>query len=637
MKRALFFNILICCFPVSMLCSCVGAYIGGAPSPYYQARATAARTQTGIATVLEIHNGKNDDYTRLSFYEGGIERTIRVNYCIDGSAYRVGDKLAIQYDPLNLYNVKVLMDQPYFAPGELPDTTEGVIHSINNKISFTILYKTFDPVDSLDVNMMMKTRYFSQGILDTSIIKLNCVYKILYNKYKISDTWAEILFTQIKDSSHQELNRYLYGGLGMLSAGNPIASIADLNRCILMDPGNAYYFFQRAKAYENVHENEKALEDFSKYIQMVPDDQRGYQRRAAIYFQEKKYEEAQKDVNTLFSLNDESAEAYYLQGVLYYHKEEYQKAIDSYTRALELSTGKQREVYYYDRAVAREKLMGGSNEQSRKDYLMAGKAAELFDEAALHGHRIHAGDLHYNEHSVYVTFTSDNTLSSYSDLNSHMRGELVLPATSGGIPVLNDDHFLLNTAHRSSAISKGLVSLEVGGFKRFYVRLETGATFNNGIGSPGSLRATLGFNIKLTKNDFIIIRPELGCTYQNRRIHLADIPFGGYSLINIKGHNFHRDSHSDAVTISFRENVLNFSPALGVWLFPYSSKVVLRLSGGYNWCVFQNYSIFASCYKNHLRENLNDVNITFSNTNGQKSNFFHYQGLFAAIGIGVRI
>jgi tetratricopeptide (TPR) repeat protein len=639
MKKRLFLNIIICCFLIPMLCSCMASYIVSNPSSYNEAKVTAARTHRAIATVGDSYHGKYYSYTRLSIYSGGSPRTFQVDYCIDGSAYQKGDKLAIQYDPKNLSNVRLLMDQPYFAPGDLPDTTEGIVQALYDKSSCKILYKVYDSSDSFDVEMRGKTRFLNQEMFDTSSIKLNCVYKILYNKKNIRSTNAEILFKEVKDDSHTELNKHLYGAMYMLTEGNPIVAIADLNHCIQLDPYNPYYFFQRAKAHGNVHENEKALEDFNKYIQLVPDDKRGYQRRAGVYIQTKKYEEAQKDVNTLFSLNDESGEADYLQGVIYYHKKEYKKAIESYTKALALCKGKQKEVYYYDRAVAREKLIGKNNQQSKRDYLMARKTADQYDEPVLHGHHTHTGDLHYNDHSVYWTITSDNsfsTLGSYSSLNSHMQGTLIYPVAIDGTPKVYEDKFSLNTTRTSSAFSLGVLSIEGGGFKRFYGRMESGFSLNNGKGSPWNLRGAFGYNIKMTKKDFIIIRPELGCTYQNRQIVLDAIKFNGASTVNVMGHNFHHDGTADEVDISFRENVFNFSPALGIWLFPYKTKFVLRLSGGYNWCFSQNYSIYAKSYKDHLRERLENTNITISNTNGQNSNFFRYQGLFVSVSVGGR-
>jgi tetratricopeptide (TPR) repeat protein len=639
-ERGLLLNILFSIVIACVFSSCVGLFIGG-PN-YTGTKATAARTQQAIATVIDYYQSKNSSYTKITFDKGGTTWTVRLNYCIDHSAYDRGDKLFIEYDPYNLANVKLLYDRPYFEPGDLPDTTEGMIHSVYNdsiyKSYVFVIYKRFEPSDSFDVEIMRKTRYFSQKMFDTLKIKENYVYKILYNKNKTSSTWCEVLFTEIKDSSHPRLNRHLYGALDRLTNANPITAIGDLNYCIMLDPGNPYYFFQRAKAHENVRENENALEDINKYIQMVPNDKRGYVRRAGLYIMKSRYDEAQKDVNKLFSLDEESGEAHYLQGDIYYHKKEYQKAIDAYSRALHFGTGKQREVYYYDRALAREKLLGKGNVESKSDYLMAKRAADQFGESALHGHHTHEGKLHYGKHSVYCAVTSDNTLSSYSTINSHMQGEVIFPATISTGPTVFDYHFLLNTNYSSNAISLGVLSVELGGFKRWYGRLESGAILNNGRGAPGSLKAALGFNIKTTEKDIIIIRPELGCTYQNRQITINRIQFNGAPQIFIMQKKFTYSSKNgtDEVSVSFRENVFNFSPAIGIWLWPYSSRFALRLNAGYNWCISQKYSLYFSSNKDHLREHLGNPNLTFSNTNGHNNNFFRYQGLFVSIGLGVR-
>jgi tetratricopeptide (TPR) repeat protein len=597
------------------------------------------RTAKAIGTIEVIYSSKNSNYTKISYYVDNAYRMIKLYYCISKLVYKVGDKLIIKYDPNNRFNEDVMLEQPYFEKGELPDTTEGVLHSISPNYC-TISYKTFDSSDSLDVRMKSRDRYLSLEMFDTLSIRYNTVYKIIYNKHNEYDDKVEVLFNEIIDSTHQKLNKHLYSALERISNGNPIDALGDLNDCIAIDLHNAYYYFQKAKVQENIREYINAEEDFSKYIQMKPSDKRGYVRRATLYIQTGNFEAAQKDVTTLFSMNNQDDEAYYLQGVIYYHKRDYRRAIDSYTSAINYSKRINNEVYYYDRAEAREKLYGNKNRESKNDFKMAKEEAQKNHYKMLHGHKAHPKELHYNEHSLYFTATSDNSYATTTALHSNMGGELIFPYTINTNNAIFDKTFSLNTLNHSHSFSLGIVSLEVGGFKRFYGRLETSVVINDGKGTPGNIRSVLGYNIKFTKNDFAILRPEVGFSYLNRINTIGTIDFNGATQINIMGQDFPyyttKNSTTDRVNVSFRENVFCFSPAIGIWLLPYSSKFVMRFSAGYNWTLSQNYSIYFKSNKEQLREQLDLLNLKFSNTGGNNSNFFNYQGPFVNVGLGVR-
>jgi tetratricopeptide (TPR) repeat protein len=597
------------------------------------ARNANLRTAQAVGTITDLYYSKNNEYTKISF----LGRTLRLDYELNTYAYHIGDKLMIAYDPHDYYNAAPIVERPYFEKGELADTTEGVLY-FSNEYVCTITYKTYGSSDSLDVIIKNRDRYLSPRMFDTLAIKPNCIYKIIYNK---KSEKVEVLFNDVIDSTHKKLNKHLFSALQRITKGNPIDAIGDLDECILLDPKNDYYYyFQRGKAQENLREYKNAIEDFTKYIDFKPNDKRGYVRRATVYIQKGDLEAAQKDIAKLFSLNGQDAEAYYLQGVIHYHKKEYQTAISYYTSAISYSNGLNKKVYYYDRAEAREKLHGRKNRECRNDYKMARMEAIRNDERKLHGENTHQEKLHRDKHNLYTSITSDNTLAFNSALNSNMQAELTLPYTANNTPAVFDKTISLNGSKHATSFSMGLLSLEFGGFKRMYVRAETAITLNNGHGTPWSFRTAIGYNIKFTKKDVAIIRPEMGFTYFGRAVQMDNINFNGATQINIMGTNFNyytdKNQHKDQITTTFHENVLSLSPSLGLWLWPYSSKLVVRVGMGYNVVFSQKYSILFNSNKGHLREPLDNLNMQFSNTNGSSTNFFSYNGLFINVGVGVR-
>ncbi len=532
---------------------------------------------------------------------------LRVSGCINTSVYERGDHLIVRYDPLHPSDAEALLYRPYFKPGELKDTTEGIL--IRNGIDlYDLHYKLYDSEDSLDIIIQHKQRYIAHGMYDTLPIKTHGVYKIIYNKKDKEHKHAEILFKKVIDTSHLKYNKHLYAGLDRLLS-NPADTKVDMSACITLDSDKAFYFFQRGKAHQNLREYKDATNDFTTYILKKPDDIRGYLSRAESYLQLRKYEEALKDIENVLSMDNKSSEAYYLKGVLYFDQKEYQKAIDLYTEAINHCTGKQKEVYYFDRAVAREKLSGKNNSKAKLDYRKAEAEAAKYNEDILQGHHhTHDGTLHHQGHSIYGTFTSDNLFTSYSCLNPNMQVGIAIPYSIIGDPKIlhYKTTFSLNP-HKSkhSSFVLGTLSLEVGKFKRLYGRVETGAITNTGKGDPAGLRIAMGYNIKLSSNDFLVIRPELGCTYINRRILSEDNIILNSSappvLLDGTKFSFHKSDNTDKedyIDFTLRENILNFSPAVGVWLWPYSSKFVFRMSAGYNWCFSQKYSLYFESDKN---------------------------------------
>jgi len=603
----------------------------------YQPTTTNRRTSSQTYGVSPY---ANQEYTQIEYT---VNETYRFKvyelYPVD--VFRTGQKLMIRYDTAHPQQYKYLLYKPYFAPGELPDTTEGMISTLYEMNKCEIYYKVYDPNDSFDVTIKVRNRYLSPELFDSALIRENYVYKMLYNKSNLSTYNSEILFNKQISTSYTELNRQTYMALFHMTNNSPLEAITNLNACMQLDPGNAFYIFQRAKCYDDLFENEKALEDFNTYIKMSPNETRGYVRRAMIFIRLKKYEEARIDLNKVLVQKPNSDEANYLMGVLLYDTKKYSEAVKYYTKAAFNTTRAEKAFYYYDLALAEKKA---SNKQSSiSDFSEAEHEAIQNNYKRIYGNQPHINKLHKNSHSIYVLLTSDNYIQPYRAVHSDMQAHLVMPYTiqqSGGPAVYNvyKGSATMNHTKNPVGITLGTMSLEVGGYKRLYMRLETGITVMNGNSIPFSMRTAIGYNIKLRDNDRFILRPEIGCTYINQRSHFQSIDFVTSSgIVVIDGQKYTPSIRVQDLQISLRENVFNFSPALGLWFRPYKSRLVFRASIGYTYSFYQNYSLYLRGGNTSKRESLDHLNMSYSNTNGQTANFFKYSGLYAGIGIGVRI
>jgi len=328
-------------------------------------------------------------------------------------------------------------------------------------------------------------------------------------------------------------------------------------------------------------------------------------------------------------------------GVLFYNTKKYDQAVEYYTKAILYTTRKEKAFYYYDLALAERKSSDKS--LTRSDFSEAEREAIQNNYKRIYGNQPHVNKLHKEFHSLYVALSSDNYIQPYRAIHSDMQAHIILPYTiqqSGGPAVYQvyKGSATMNHNKNPVAITLGTMSIEVGGYKRLYGRFETGATIMNGASAAFSMRTAIGYNIKLRDNDRFIIRPEIGCVYMNQRFHFQSIDFiTGSGVIYIDGQKYTPSVRVQDLQVSMRENVFNFTPALGIWFRPYKSRFVFRATAGYSYSFYQNYSMHFRGGNTSKRESMDQVNMSYTNTNGQTTNFFKYSGLYAGISVGIRI
>ena len=606
-----------------------------------------------IGTITDKYAGSkhSNAYTKISYRVDSSNYTITLNYYLH--SFDLGESMKIQYNIFNPSDAVPLFYKPYFAPEELPDRTKGIIESIkHDSSSCLVYYKLYkNPTDSFDITIATKKRYLSKGMFDTLQIRKNYEYKIAYDikrteanpEYSLEYNYSEILLSEIANSNHPDLNKYLYSGLYNIKAGLPADAMIDFTNCIKMDPSNPFYYFQRGKCFDNIEENDRAIEDYTQYIQLSSDLKRGLLQRSIAYIRMKKYDEAINDLNSLQSISSDNDEIYYLIGVCNYWKRNYQTAIEYYHKAISYSNNAENVIYYYDLGLAEEK-QSGKTAKSIADFSLSQQEAIHTNQFRLHGRKPHPDSINKTVHDYYITYTSDNYLSQYSAINSNMSAELIFPysihqISNGSVQALvYDQHETFNKSKQTNAFNLGVLSMEVGAYKSWYGRFETGYTLFDGRNIPGNLRAVAGYNIKFRKNDLFILRPELGCSYVNRRTKFPGIGIDNGTSVYINNlSNDYNPKEVNSVNVTLRENTINISPGIGIWLFPYKSKFVLRFNAGYNFTVYQKNCIYLEGTDHNIRENHDKSTIYFTNTNGHSNHFFTYNGLFFGLSAGIRV
>jgi Tfp pilus assembly protein PilF len=88
------------------------------------------------------------------------------------------------------------------------------------------------------------------------------------------------------------------------------AEIADnASNALELSPNDTVLYFNRAFAYFNMGDFEKALEDYNKAIELSPEDAEAYFRRANIFLQLDNIQEAVSDFETFLELDPDNANA----------------------------------------------------------------------------------------------------------------------------------------------------------------------------------------------------------------------------------------------------------------------------------------------------------------------------------------
>ena len=143
-------------------------------------------------------------------------------------------------------------------------------------------------------------------------------------------------------------NQKLSDGWKFYAAGNYQQAVQSFTDAINIFPRNAYGYFGRGTAYNELYNNQKALDDFNKSIEIAP-NHFTYNNRGKINFEMKNYSAALEDFNKALQVNPNDATAYYNRGTVYFAVENFNLGMKDFDKAISLQPNNVK--FYVKRSV----------------------------------------------------------------------------------------------------------------------------------------------------------------------------------------------------------------------------------------------------------------------------------------------
>ncbi len=147
--------------------------------------------------------------------------------------------------------------------------------------------------------------------------------------------------------------RWLEEGNSLQEAGRYKEAIDAYSQAIALDPWNAYVYYCRGSAYDDLENYKRAIKDYGRAIELNPQYSEAYNDRGLAYSNLNRYERAIADFDQAIKLDPQYASAYGGRGLASYALKDLESAIEDYNRAIELDTqyavayGGRGRAYYY--------------------------------------------------------------------------------------------------------------------------------------------------------------------------------------------------------------------------------------------------------------------------------------------------
>jgi tetratricopeptide (TPR) repeat protein len=99
----------------------------------------------------------------------------------------------------------------------------------------------------------------------------------------------------------------------------------------------AIAFFNRAIAYANKQDYDRAIEDYGEAIRLNPNNAGAFNNRGFAYANKQDYDRAIEDYGQAIQLNPNNSGAFFNRGRAYANKQDYDRAIEDYGQATRLN------------------------------------------------------------------------------------------------------------------------------------------------------------------------------------------------------------------------------------------------------------------------------------------------------------
>ena len=131
---------------------------------------------------------------------------------------------------------------------------------------------------------------------------------------------------------------------------NPIKNIQYYSKKIKSDADNYEHYFQRANAYRQIGNYNKAIEDLTKVIDLNPNHWNAYSTRSVCYYFIGQKQTAFEDAAKAIELNPEGeAILYYNRALLNYEFQNTDEAILDLNKSLEIDSNNEDSLSLYGR------------------------------------------------------------------------------------------------------------------------------------------------------------------------------------------------------------------------------------------------------------------------------------------------
>jgi tetratricopeptide (TPR) repeat protein len=168
-----------------------------------------------------------------------------------------------------------------------------------------------------------------------------------------------------------------YSGRGKAYAdiGDYKRALDDLEISIKYNPNNTFAYKTRANVYIALGDYQKAIEDLDKAVKAKPLFSEGYGNRCGVYIELKDFQRAIEDCSKAIETDPANAMAYNNRGFAHFSKGDLEKALRDYSKAIELDP--MNPGFYRNRGTLYVKE--GKKDKAISDFQ---KAAKLGDEQA---------------------------------------------------------------------------------------------------------------------------------------------------------------------------------------------------------------------------------------------------------------
>ena len=158
-----------------------------------------------------------------------------------------------------------------------------------------------------------------------------------YNR-ATSQVERDRIIKQMKDTDREFLaNQKLEEGNKLAYAKDYYDAIKLYREALKIKPNWDWAYNNRGCAYDNLGQNERAIQDYDKAIELNPNGAKAYNNRGLAYAKLGQYERAIQDFDKAIELNPNLYQAYYNRGNAYYDLGQYERAIQDFNKAIELN------------------------------------------------------------------------------------------------------------------------------------------------------------------------------------------------------------------------------------------------------------------------------------------------------------